>query len=216
MGKILNIGRADTNHIVIKNNRVSSKHCCIKQMEDGQFLLEDLNSSNGTFVNGVQILQKVVNTQDKCRLAEHDLDLVLVCSLFKEAQMPQGMSYASLQAQKQTLLEKLKESLTISEEFKKREKTYEDYKQAKRKVRLKFMGKSTGMRAGLALIPLVGNSLGVLAAGSNQKMQDALEDLTEQFKKEYTCPKCYKFLGDEPYENLEKRGYCFYCKTTWK
>ncbi len=51
----INIGRAKENDIVIDNIAVSRKHAQIQRKEGVGYVLRDLNSSNGTFLNGVQI-----------------------------------------------------------------------------------------------------------------------------------------------------------------
>ncbi len=48
------IGRGTENQITIPVGCVSSRHCEISRNGDGQFLLVDLGSKNGTEVNGVQ------------------------------------------------------------------------------------------------------------------------------------------------------------------
>jgi pSer/pThr/pTyr-binding forkhead associated (FHA) protein len=59
----LTIGRKETNHIVISNLAVSGTHAKVDYNPDG-VVLSDLNSKNGTFVNG--------KTVRKCRLKEGD------------------------------------------------------------------------------------------------------------------------------------------------
>jgi adenylate cyclase len=45
------LGRADTNRIVIKSNKVSRRHALIHLQNVGEFWLIDFGSSNGTFLN---------------------------------------------------------------------------------------------------------------------------------------------------------------------
>lgn len=49
------IGRSNKNDIVIKDPFLSKKHARIEKEKD-QYFLEDLNSSNGTFVNSEKVL----------------------------------------------------------------------------------------------------------------------------------------------------------------
>lgn len=51
----INIGRAKENDIVIDNIAVSRKHALIQRKEGENYVLRDLNSSNGTFLDGIQI-----------------------------------------------------------------------------------------------------------------------------------------------------------------
>lgn len=51
--KIIKIGRASLNDVVVNDPYVSGSHCQIIQDDRGGFVLIDTNSSNGTYVNGV-------------------------------------------------------------------------------------------------------------------------------------------------------------------
>jgi hypothetical protein len=53
------IGRTADNAIAIHDSSVSSRHARIQRMTEG-FVIEDLQSSNGTFVNGERVIEKRV------------------------------------------------------------------------------------------------------------------------------------------------------------
>lgn len=58
------IGRQDGNTIVIKEENISRQHAKIV-FENGEFFIEDLNSSNGTFINGIRISKAIkINNYD--------------------------------------------------------------------------------------------------------------------------------------------------------
>lgn len=59
------IGRDRENTIIINDGYISKRHAIIMQKEDG-FYLEDLNSSNGTFLNDKKI-------EDSVKLLEGDV-----------------------------------------------------------------------------------------------------------------------------------------------
>ncbi|MDR6999328.1 type VII secretion protein EssC [Neobacillus niacini] len=61
---VVKIGRAKDNHICFTNKLVSSTHALIEYSGDGQAKLRDLNSSNGTYVNGERISEKVLAIGD--------------------------------------------------------------------------------------------------------------------------------------------------------
>ncbi len=64
------IGRDDAADITIKERIISRHHFRI-MASGGQFILEDLNSSNGTFVNGVQVFGKTtLNSGDLISIAQ--------------------------------------------------------------------------------------------------------------------------------------------------
>jgi pSer/pThr/pTyr-binding forkhead associated (FHA) protein len=53
------IGRVEDNHFQLAVGSVSSHHCEIL-MEGGEVVVRDLNSTNGTFVNGQQVTKEAV------------------------------------------------------------------------------------------------------------------------------------------------------------
>ena len=57
------IGRQEDNDVCLEDDLVSRKHCEI-QLQDGRAVLRDLQSRNGTFVNGEAISQKVLRHGD--------------------------------------------------------------------------------------------------------------------------------------------------------
>ena len=70
------IGRQDGNTIVLQSSRVSKSHCRLVA-SDGEILLEDQGSSNGTFVNGTQARSKKLAAGDKISIGEFVLELIL-------------------------------------------------------------------------------------------------------------------------------------------
>ena len=59
MHKIINIGRDEANDIVINDPTVSRNHGVLYFNENNQILFEDLNSSNGSFIQGNRVYGKV-------------------------------------------------------------------------------------------------------------------------------------------------------------
>ena len=51
----VNIGRGDDMDIVIDNVSVSRRQARIQMMPTGEWVVEDLNSANGTFLNGQRL-----------------------------------------------------------------------------------------------------------------------------------------------------------------
>ncbi|MBN2029955.1 FHA domain-containing protein [bacterium] len=66
------IGRDEDADVTIEDDRLSRKHCKIAQV-GGQFVISDLNSSNGTFVNGVKVTEKTLENNDKIQIGSNVL-----------------------------------------------------------------------------------------------------------------------------------------------
>ena len=70
-GRVYSIGRGEGNTIVLPEQEVSRKHALITW--DGvQFVLKDLGSANGTFVDGVRITEQELADGAEIRLGVND------------------------------------------------------------------------------------------------------------------------------------------------
>ena len=76
IGAALRIGRHPYNEVSLPDAAVSRYHCWITSNEDGIFL-EDLGSSNGTFVNGIRVRPKrALRPGDRVRIGKTEFLLV--------------------------------------------------------------------------------------------------------------------------------------------
>ena len=72
------IGRDGTRcEVVLEDPAVSELHARIKR-EEGQFILHDLGSTNGTFVNGEQVYRHPLSDKDRLQLGETQLMFIEV------------------------------------------------------------------------------------------------------------------------------------------
>jgi hypothetical protein len=65
----VSIGRAKANEFVVDDLSVSSEHCRIRP-EDGRFVVHDLRSTNGTFVNERRVTRHVLSDGDVLKIGE--------------------------------------------------------------------------------------------------------------------------------------------------
>ena len=72
----LSIGRQESNQLCLVDPVVSRQHCTIRQFVDG-FELDDLDSHNGTFVNGIPIHRKIIAHGDTIRIGNSELVFLL-------------------------------------------------------------------------------------------------------------------------------------------
>ena len=213
---IIKIGKADDNDFIVNDPHVSRHHARLLREDHDYWLLEDLGSTNGTFVNGHQIVKKRVALNDIVRL---------------------GDNYTL------KIAEALKSNNDYSEEFAALKQVYDTYIQAKVKIQssnqfktrllqsmpfallgiigvmVGFLGKSNPELFGISLfITICAPTVGIyLGAKQSAKTPQLLQDIATQFKIDYVCPKCGTFLGEIPWESLRNKKQCPIptCKAKW-
>lgn len=102
-GYPLTIGRKDTNHIVINNLAVSGMHARVEYTKDGVFLY-DLESKNGTFINGKTILKSRLNDGDEIVIGKHKM-------FFSEAEG--GKRISGMEPAKKSSVSSLDETMVL-------------------------------------------------------------------------------------------------------
>ena len=199
----IKIGRNNKNTIIIEHSKVGREHAIVIKIGENEYLIKDLDSTHGTFVDNNRIKQTQITAESKIQLAYFELDTKLILSKLNSPDFNKQIKYSDLLQQKELI-----------EKFLELENIYEQYKKNKRKIERGGGLKKTGLRAALSLIPFAGNAIGIMAGGALDSRK-RIDELNEEFKKKYVCPKCFKHFGQESFENIKKRGYCFYCKTKW-
>jgi pSer/pThr/pTyr-binding forkhead associated (FHA) protein len=71
----ISVGRKPDNDVVIDNPAVSGHHCKIVRSGDG-FFVEDLNSTNGVFLNAKKIVKSGLQNNDVIGIAKHALKFI--------------------------------------------------------------------------------------------------------------------------------------------
>lgn len=69
---VISIGRSRDNDVCVENLAVSRNHARIRR-ENGSFIISDLNSANGTFVNGVRVQKTEIFNDDVITIGKHKL-----------------------------------------------------------------------------------------------------------------------------------------------
>ena len=212
----IKIGKAADNNLVIDDPQVSRYHAILTNEDNGDLLLEDLSSTNGTFVNDFQIVKKKVDAEDMITL---------------------GTTY------KLSVSDILKCDNDYSYEFGRLKDVYDSYIKEKIRIQSSSQFKTRLFQSlpfaviavlGVALSILKHTDKGVLVLsliiavlaptigiyfGARQaaKIPAQLQSIANQLKIDYVCPKCGTFLGEIPWESLGNRKQCQMpsCKAKW-
>src|SRR5262245_29292633 len=65
----ITLGRDPASQLNIPDHLVSRRHCTL-EMDNGCFTLRDLGSSNGTYVNGIPVRERVLAHGDRIRAGD--------------------------------------------------------------------------------------------------------------------------------------------------
>jgi len=68
------VGRRDSCDVVLPFANVSGRHCLL-WIEKGYWMVEDLNSTNGTRVNGERVLEELILPGDVLGIAKHEFEV---------------------------------------------------------------------------------------------------------------------------------------------
>ena len=66
------LGRDASNHAEVRDPAVSRRHCSVSEVSSGVFEIADLDSHNGTFVNGTKVNRKIVGHGDRIRIGSSE------------------------------------------------------------------------------------------------------------------------------------------------
>jgi transcriptional regulator with GAF, ATPase, and Fis domain len=76
-GSEIPVGRDSSNSLTISDPALSRRHCIITREENG-YKIRDLNSRNGTFVNGVAVQESVLQHGDQISIGDSSFSLLLM------------------------------------------------------------------------------------------------------------------------------------------
>ena len=210
----LTIGRNQNNDWVIQSDKVSGIHARAYFSDGHDIILEDLDSMNGTLVDGRKVKQTVVGNHSSICLGG------------------EVIGYGDLRSR---LRHKNRD---YSEEFEHLKTVYISYRRDLEKIRRSDEKKNFVIRLAFSLIPLVvmlffinsirpelrifffmGAPVIFMVVSHfkqlNSKSRIKMEELTEKFLKEYKCPSCRCSLGNASWNVLADQKFCLSCKAIW-
>lgn len=191
---------------------VSRHHVSLQPAGAGKWQIKNLNQRNVTFVNGIAVESKTISESDKVELGNSHY-------LF---------SWAALQEPKvETIdirhLEKIWNWYETTQ-LKMRESERRIQNNQKLASVLSSCGILFVFVEGLGFLRYILMGLSIMITiylwyrgnNSDSSLNIKLNDLSKEFRKKYTCPKCGHFMGNTPYDVLIQNDGCTNCKTKYK
>mgnify|MGYP001810225148 CR=1 FL=1 len=222
--QVILIGRGQQplpGQVVLNSRGVSGQHArAVIDPAKNTVVVEDMGSTNGTFVNGFRIKRKSVSHNDVIMVADQRLSLQQI-----------------LDAARTTRDDPNDYSL----EFGKLQDVWDNYQLILKQARSNngmdalmtvclivapalllgpIAGAVVGGAAALGGGTAVGGALGMAARelftkNKSAKTQNLVTDIENDFKIQYVCPKCNRSLYGFPYEYHKKQRLCVQCKAIW-
>ncbi|MDR3127460.1 MAG: FHA domain-containing protein [Tannerellaceae bacterium] len=212
---MIRIGKAPDNDAVVSGSYLSRYHAQLSRTPEGTWMLEDCNSTNGTFVNGHQILRRQVRQGDSLMFGGEDCVHSLTAVL--HAAGDYSIEFEALKGiYERYVAEKVKiQSVTVF-----RVRLLQTLPVAALGVAgllIGMWGKGDFLLSGISLVVMIAlPSSGIyLAARLSAKIPGRLQEALTRFRTRYVCPRCGAPLGEQPWEALAARGRCPSCKAIW-
>lgn len=82
---VVEIGRIPTADIFIDNNGISRRHTRIERSIGGPYIVKDMGSTNGTFLNDIQVNEATLKSNDIISLGKFSLRVILESAEQKKA-----------------------------------------------------------------------------------------------------------------------------------
>jgi pSer/pThr/pTyr-binding forkhead associated (FHA) protein/rubredoxin len=208
----IRIGKAEDNDYVVNDPHVSRYHAQLTKYEEG-LVIEDLASTNGTFVNGAQILKKRIAMSDRIVLGK---DFVLDVNQVLKSNNDYSREFASLKEVYETYISS-KVKIQSANTF--RTRLFQALPFALPGIIggiISIAGGSSVFLGVSLFVAVCAPTIGIyMGAKQAAKAPQMLQNLANQFKIDYVCPKCGVFLGEIPWESLENKKRCPACKAKW-
>ena len=235
------VGRKGEQSFPIMDKAVSGKHLKLTTMPDGNVQVEDLESTNGTFIDGVRIIKKVVPRDTIVQMGS--TFTFRINDVLPDVKTPSVNPLGNTISGETRIVPPTPAKPEYDEEiirkFQYLESVWNQYQEEK--INLQKNNASKGflrmlpmfVLGGLgyliscipelaqfrAAITLAGLGIGIIITWISYKsatsLPEQMEKLNQQFQIDYVCPKCKQFLGFTPFEGLKNRGQCSACKSKW-
>lgn len=218
--KAFTIGRHNNNDYFINDSSVSGNHAEIIIDKDFEtFTLKDLNSTNGTKVNGQSIVSKKIKPGNNF---EFGLQTVNSNELFTKLK-------AFILKNRTDFSNEFNQLKDIEATYQKKKHNVNKYYKIKTSlVRLLITGGLLAIISQLKVLDSIENGrmylmIGVGAIGgilstisiSDRKIKQKLEDLYISYSEDFNCPKCNFDMTSKSWKFWKSKKKCPKCSCTW-
>ena len=227
------VGRRGEQSFPIMDKAVSGKHLKLTTMPDGNVQVEDLGSTNGTFIDGVRIIKKVVSRNTVVQMGStFTFRINDVLPEVKTSPIPPTLPTPPTPPKPEydeEILRKFQNLESVWNKYQEEKINLQKNNASKGFLRMLPMFVLGGLGYLISCIPeladfrtaitLAGLGIGIIITWISYKsatsLPEQMEKLNQQFQIDYVCPKCKQFLGFTPFEGLKNRGQCSACKSKW-
>ena len=224
------VGRRGEQSFPIMDKAVSGKHLKLTTMPDGNVQVEDLESTNGTFIDGVRIIKKVVSRNTVVQMGSTFTFCINdVLPEVKTSPVPPTPPTPPKPEYDEEILRKFQNLESVWNKYQEEKINLQKNNASKGFLRMLPMFVLGGLGYMISCIPeladfrtaitLAGLGIGIIITwisyNSATSLPEQMEKLNQQFQIDYVCPKCKQFLGFTPFEGLKNRGQCSACKSKW-
>lgn len=221
------IGRKGNQSFPITDKAVSSKHLKLTPMPDGSVQVEDLGSTNGTFIDGIRIIKKVVPRNTMVQMGS--AYTFCISDALPVVNTPPTPPSQPSNEYDEDLLRKFQTLESVWNRYQEEKINLQKSNASKGFLRMMPMFVLGGLGYMVSCIPeladfrtaitFAGLGIGIIITWISYKsatsLPEQMEKLNQQFQIDYVCPKCKQFLGFTPFEGLKNREQCAACKTKW-
>ncbi|WP_338869795.1 FHA domain-containing protein [Spirosoma sp. SC4-14] len=215
--RVIRIGKNKDNDLILEKPGISRYHARLTLFTDFLGLLEDLNSTYGTEVDGRRIMQKMITPSSSVVLGT--LVPLDVKGIFEKVKLPPSPATGpgqSANRQAGSLGNAGGKLPGFAQEFKRLSWHYEQYTAAKQEILTGDPKKKAWIRVAVSWVP-GGFALASLVDAYLFNTAERVQVLDEAFRRDYICPNpnCQQFLGYVPFADLIHQKQCRYCKCQW-
>ncbi|CAG5002144.1 hypothetical protein DYBT9275_02819 [Dyadobacter sp. CECT 9275] len=200
MVKKYSIGRNPENLISIPDHpSVSGTHAYITPISENEMLVEDNDSTNGTFVNGQMVSSYVLHPADELRVGKVRIKAEQLFQKIARQAKPAGQGNAQKPQRKPQVVD-------VSDQFEQLRAVFDKYRQ--RKHQLAVIREGNWLEKLLRIIFPVGS----IFRNKALEFQVQKEKLDDWFQEVYVCPNCNTHFGNMRWELIAKKKNCRNCK----